>query len=106
MRAIHFKNFNFDAILVYRPSLIDVAFSLWSDYGIKTFRDLYISGTFASFQQLSEKFHLPWQCFLQFFQVCSFICNLSPKFPSLPEASLIDAFVTPVPTIKGAISHL
>lgn len=48
---------------VFHPSLIDGAFSLWSDYGIKAFRDLYIAGTFASFQQLSDKFHLPRQHF-------------------------------------------
>ncbi|KAA0701525.1 LINE-1 reverse transcriptase -like protein [Triplophysa tibetana] len=91
---------------VFHPSLIDGAFSLWSDCGIKAFRDLYISGTFASFQQLSDKFHLPRQHFFRYLQVRSFIRNLSPNFPSLPEASLIDSFLTPLPTIKGAISRL
>ena len=38
-------------------------FSVWSDCGIRAFRDMFISGIFASFQQLSEKYHLPKQHF-------------------------------------------
>ena len=109
-RYFGLQSFSFLAPLsanpVFLPSLIDGAFSLWSDCGIKAFRDMYISGMFASFQQLSKKYHLPKQHFFRYLQVRSFIRNHSPNFPSLPEASLIDSFLIPFPTIKGAISRL
>lgn len=43
----------------FPPSLIGRAFEIWSNMGIKTFKDLYIDNTFASFEQLSKKFSLP-----------------------------------------------
>ncbi|KAF3837636.1 hypothetical protein F7725_009404 [Dissostichus mawsoni] len=42
---------------VFPPSLVDGAFTIWSNQGIKTFKDLHIHNTFASFQQLSDKLH-------------------------------------------------
>lgn len=48
---------------VFSPSLLDSGFLSWSSCGINTFHDLYIEGTFASFQQLKEKFSLLKQHF-------------------------------------------
>ena len=42
----------------FPPSLMDKAFSAWVQAGITSFSDLYIEGTFASFQQLTVKFSL------------------------------------------------
>lgn len=58
------------ANLVFLPSVTDDAFSVWSRYGIKTFRDLYIDNVFASFQQLSGKFSLPKNHFFFFIYRC------------------------------------
>jgi len=51
-----FKNHNFS------PSNMDVAFRIWSDKGIKIIDDLYDSGVFLSFNNLSKQFDLPNYC--------------------------------------------
>lgn len=42
--------------MFFSPSLLDSAFLFWSSCGINTFHDLYIDGTFASFQHIRDKF--------------------------------------------------
>ncbi|KAF3856781.1 hypothetical protein F7725_017504 [Dissostichus mawsoni] len=64
---------------VFPPSLVDGKFTIWSNQGIKTFKDLYIHNTFASFQQLSDTFALPSQ---HFFRRLILLMWKSPISPS------------------------
>lgn len=70
---------------VFSPSLSDSGFLFWSRCGINTFHGLYIDGTFASFQQLREKFSLPNQHFFRYLQICSFARVTFSNFPLLPK---------------------
>lgn len=89
---------------VFHPSLIDSAFSTWSNHGIHSFNDLYFDNVFASFQQLSDKYTIPKQHFFRYLQVRSFIQKTFPTFPNSPNDSAIDTFLQPLTTFKGAIS--
>ena len=40
----------------FQPSLIDQAFKIWKRNGITCFRDLFLDGSFMSFEELSNKF--------------------------------------------------
>lgn len=84
---------------------MDRAFIIWSDLGIKSFKDLYIDNIFASFQQLSEKFALPKQHVLRYLQICSFISSRFPQFPILAAESTLDTFLKPIPALKGMMSY-
>lgn len=90
----------------FAPSISDGAFSIWSNLGIKQFKDLYVDNIFASFQQLSELFSLPRHHFFRYLQIRSFIRSKYPKFPNLPEDTPLDAFLTQAPMMKGMISYI
>uniref|UniRef100_A0A0F8BFX5 Uncharacterized protein n=1 Tax=Larimichthys crocea TaxID=215358 RepID=A0A0F8BFX5_LARCR len=74
--------------------------------GIKTIKDLYNDDIFSSFQQLSDKLALPKNIFFRYLQICSFVRNVYPSFPNLPEPTGLDPFLTPLPATKGMISVL
>ena len=42
----------------FKPSTLDGALVQWKDKGIRTVGDLYLKGTFSSFQDLREKYKL------------------------------------------------
>lgn len=44
---------------LFQPSLLDPTFQEWRGLGIGHFRDLFIGNSFASFEQLTEKYNLP-----------------------------------------------
>lgn len=90
----------------FPPSLIDRAFEIWSNMGIKTFKDLYIDNTFASFEQLSKKISLPNQHFFRYLQIRNFVLHRFPQFPSMPSDTSLDIFLKPAPTLKGMISFI
>ena len=85
---------------VFPPSLVDGAFTIWFNQGIKTFKDLY--NTFASFQQLSDTFALPRQHFFRYLQIRSFVRFL--QFPNHPADSPLDTLLRPLPTLKGMMT--
>ena len=91
---------------VFQPSLMDGAFLAWSDLGITSFKDLFFDNVFASFQQLSDEYSIPRQQFVRYLQVRSFVRKTFPTFPDLPGDSAQDIFLTPVRTLKGAISQI
>ena len=90
----------------FPPSIVDRAFLSWSTLGIKTFKDLYIDDTFASFEQLSTKYTLPRSNFFRYLQIRSFVRNVSPQFPNLPETVPVDSLLRPLPNTKGMISAM
>lgn len=68
----------------FPPSLEHESFLVWCEKGIVSFKDLYIAGTFASFDQLRAKFDLPKSRFLRFLQVRDWICNHTQSYPAIP----------------------
>ncbi len=52
---------------LFPPSFSDKAFAAWVDHGIVSIKDLYIDGTFVSFEQLTQVFNLPRSHFFQVF---------------------------------------
>lgn len=88
----------------FPPSLIDRAFEVWSNKGIKTFKDLYIDNTFASFEQLSKKLSLSNQHFFRYLQIHNFVFHRFPQFPSIPSDTPLDTFLKPAPALNGMIS--
>ena len=86
--------------------MVDGAFLAWSDLGIRTFKDLNFDNVFASFQQLSDEYSIPKQQFLKYLQIRGFVRQTCPTFPNLAGDSAQDIFLTPVNTLKGAISHI
>lgn len=91
---------------IFTPSLIDGAFNTWSSKGIKTFKDLFIDNTFATFSQLENKFSIPKTSFFRYFQIRSFVIQTFPSFPSLPQDSSLDVFLKPTPMLKNMISYI
>lgn len=70
---------------VFLPPLVDNAFVKCSNLGIRKFKDFYIANTFASFQQLSDKFSISKVDYFRFLQVRSFAHNTFPMFPKAPD---------------------
>lgn len=60
--------------------LVANAFVKRSNLGIRKFKDFYIAITFASFQQLSDKFSIPKVDYFRFFAH-----NAFPMFPRAPD---------------------
>uniref|UniRef100_A0A3Q1EXS2 Reverse transcriptase domain-containing protein n=1 Tax=Acanthochromis polyacanthus TaxID=80966 RepID=A0A3Q1EXS2_9TELE len=90
----------------FPPSIGDAAFKLWSMLGIKSFNDLYIDNTFASFQQLSSKFCLPKSNFFRYLQIRSFIKEKTSHFPTRPPSQGVDMILSLPPPSKGLISYI
>ena len=88
---------------LFTPSVIDKVFKIWKDLGIVSIKQLYISGIFASFDQLTQAFNL--QPTISFFifasqRFCSQWFSLA-SLSSLPLISLIQYLVlTPISTFQ------
>lgn len=90
----------------FPPSLQDDFFLVWREKGIVSFKDLYITGTFASFDQLRAKFNLPGTHFFRYLQVRDWARNNTGAFPTIPEQQPIDILFSTVPSLKGTISSM
>lgn len=88
----------------FQPSLLDPTFREWHRRGIKRFKDLYLDNSFASFEQLSEKFSLPSTHFFRYLQLRHFLRNQIPNFPETPDMEIVDALLKLHPSRKGLIS--
>lgn len=91
---------------LFVPSLRDLTFQNWHEKGIKWFKDLFIDGSFTSFDQLSQKYDLPRSHFYRFLQARHYVSSILPTFPAEPNPNPIDGFLSFDPTVKGAISIL
>ncbi|KAF3842393.1 hypothetical protein F7725_024344, partial [Dissostichus mawsoni] len=56
----------------FTPSIMDGTFDRWRELGMGSVGDLYIRGTFASFQQLQEKYGLARADFFRYLQIRHF----------------------------------
>lgn len=58
---------------LFKPSLVDTAFLTWARKGINSVGDLFVDGTFASFDYLVNKLSLPKTHFFRYLQVRDFV---------------------------------
>ena len=59
---------------------MDGFFSGWRDLGIRNIGDLFIGRTFASFEELREKYDLPWTQRFRYFQIRNYVREHLPEF--------------------------
>lgn len=88
----------------FKPSVMDKAFLIWHNAGIKQFQDLYNNGTFVSFQYLCDTFNIPRTHFFRFLQIRNFIRNISPIFPRQLPSTPYDHILNKPLSFKGIIS--
>ena len=69
-------------------------------------KNLYIDGSFASFNQLRATFRLNSSDFFRYFQLRDFARAHSPSFPQIPPPSGLDHILSAAPLPKGHISYL
>lgn len=62
---------------IFTPSMTDATFDIWSKNGIRSLHDLYLDDTFASFEQLVQKFAIPNTHFYRYLQLRSFVSFVS-----------------------------
>lgn len=82
---------------LFPASRMDHTFTLWRRNGLTLCYHFYIDGLFATFTDLSEKFHLQRSDLFRYFQVRHFIQSQSPSFPALPTDSGLEKILrTPI----------
>lgn len=91
---------------MFPSSLQDSVFLQWQNRGLRTQQDLFIDGSFASFQQLHTKFLIPHTHFFRYLQLHDLIRKQLPHFPECLPSSDIDSLLAPVQSFKGIISNL
>lgn len=93
-RAFSLTKMSIDTPLVgnnmFAPSITDDAFKIWTEKGLKTVKDVYIGGTFASFEHLRTHFDIPNSHFFRYLQLRSFVYANVPSFPLISPDSLLD----------------
>lgn len=88
---------------MFKPSIIDGFFDIWTRNGLATLKDLYIDDNFASFEQLSLKYKIPNSHFFRYLQLRSFVSSQSAQFPSVPPSTLLDSLLKFSSNHKGLI---
>ncbi|KAF3859463.1 hypothetical protein F7725_021862 [Dissostichus mawsoni] len=74
---------------MFPPSVMDSAFKIWNNRGIRSFEDLYIKKVFASFSQLTETFCIPPGHLFRYFQIRNFTRSKYPQFPNKPAETTL-----------------
>lgn len=90
---------------LFPPSQIDTAFQVWHKNGLVFFGDLFVEGTFASFDKLRKDHNLPKNIFFRYWHVRSVAKKHFP-FPSLPPKNAIDIILDLHPTMKRRVSKI
>jgi len=85
---------------------IDFTYAQWQRVGLARCRDFYINNTFASFNNLSEKFQLSQSSLFRYLQVRHFVQSQSSTFPDLPPTSLLDTILLSPTSLKGQIATI
>lgn len=89
----------------FLPANLDHTFVAWHRKGIMRFSDLYINGTFSSFEDLRSKFELQQNDLFRYFQARQFARSHSPQFPNLPNKSLVDSMLNVPFWLRGFTAH-
>lgn len=90
---------------LFKPSLTDTAFQIWTGKGIYCVGDLFIDGLFGSFDQLVKDYNLPKSHFFRYLQVRDFTQTHFSSFPTKPPASILEDCMKLRPHLPGCVSH-
>ena len=96
----------FTANPLFKPSLLDTVFQTWFGKGLHCVGDLFINGTFGSFEQLMRKHNLVKSHFFRYLQIRNFTRTQFPSFPHKPSAGPLDECLKLEPHITGCVSKL
>lgn len=91
---------------LFLPSMQDTSFNIWHGRGLKSFSDLFINNTFASFEQLSKKFNIPGSHFFRYLQIRHYMKESLLQFPQKPSDNIINNIMSRNPADKGTITSL
>lgn len=89
----------------FTPSVLDGTFNTWKQIGICNVGNLYIEGTFASFQQLQEKYNLPKNQFFRYLQIRDYVRTHLPNFENA-VADKLESFIKLFANSRYIISQL
>uniref|UniRef100_A0A673WU00 Reverse transcriptase domain-containing protein n=1 Tax=Salmo trutta TaxID=8032 RepID=A0A673WU00_SALTR len=89
----------------FAPSNLDNTFERWGELGISTIGDLYIGGTFASFESLRETYNLPRSNFFRYLQIRDYVRKYLPTFGNA-KPSMFDGCIKICPTSDKLISRI
>ncbi len=91
---------------LFKPSLIDTAFQIWSGKGLRCVEDLFTDELSGIFDHFVKQFILPWSHFLRYLQIRDFTRKHFPSFPSKPPASPLDVSLNLNHHQPGCVSYL
>uniref|UniRef100_A0AAR2LAI9 Reverse transcriptase domain-containing protein n=2 Tax=Pygocentrus nattereri TaxID=42514 RepID=A0AAR2LAI9_PYGNA len=89
----------------FLPAKMDKAFSVFESKGLRTIEDLYVDGTFISFNQFKDKFNLSHIHFFRYLQLRHYVRQNISHFESKPSDHTLFGFLHTDPTSKQLISH-
>ncbi|CDQ57897.1 unnamed protein product [Oncorhynchus mykiss] len=98
-------HFELRPILSFAPSNLDNTFERWGELGISTIGDVFIEGTFASFELLRETYNLPRSNFFRYLQIRDYVRKHLPTFGNA-KPSKFDRCIQICPTSDKLISRL
>lgn len=90
----------------FKPSVQDDGFLEWHRRGLVRFKDMFIDGTLASFEQLGNKYGLAPSHFFRYLQARHFILSNFSNSVSQPDTTMVDTVLSLNPSIKGLILFL
>uniref|UniRef100_A0A8C7XNT8 Reverse transcriptase domain-containing protein n=1 Tax=Oryzias sinensis TaxID=183150 RepID=A0A8C7XNT8_9TELE len=109
------RHFGFQRTLVYspissnpffQPALNDFGFKTWQRKGIVLFTDLFVDGSFMSFESICKNFDIPKSHFFRYLQVRSFAGKHFTTYPIQPLPSTLENCLQSQPTTRGQISQI
>ncbi|KAL2095628.1 hypothetical protein ACEWY4_007776 [Coilia grayii] len=91
---------------LFPPSMMDPAFLIWSERGLICVKDVFVNGTFLSFQLAVQQYSIPQTHFFRYLQVRDYIRKYFPSFPAQPDKDWIDECLHHDPSWRGSVSRL
>lgn len=108
------RHFGFKQTLIYSPitsnpffvpALSDSGFKIWHKKGIIFFCDLFVNGSFMSFETLSREFDIPKSHFFRYLQIRSFVIKHYATYPNRPLSSPLEDCLHLQSISRGQISR-
>lgn len=93
----HFKTESISTLLPnagnpsFVPSTLDSAFTKWKDLGIRMIGDLFVKGSFASFNHLQVQYGLHRHNFFRYLQIRDYVKKYIPNLEKI-EPNILDGF--------------
>lgn len=108
------RHFDFKQLLIcspiisnplFQPALNDSGFKLWFNKGIVQISDLFVEGSFLSFERLTKDFDIPKTHFFRYLQIRSFVAKHFITYPGLPPACPLEDCLRSGTIVRGQISR-